>query len=552
MIMKLRDYQNRAVEGILKAWENCRKVLVVLPTGCGKTIVLAEVIRRLLTERPGHAMVLAHREELVTQAADKIAKVTGFECEIEMGERVVVGMMGEMPPVVVSSVQTQNSGNEGEERMRRFNPKDYSVLIIDEAHHATSPTYKKSIGWFLENNPDCRLLGVTATPDRADELALGSVFEQTAAVYDVADAIRDGWLVPIEQKLVTVGTLDFSKIKVSSGDFTQGELAEVMEDERNLHEVAAPVLEILKDKRAIIFAATVKQAEKLAEIINRGGLRADSINGKTPKDERRQKLQDFREGRIQFMVNVGVLTEGFDDAGVEAVVMARPTKSRALYAQMIGRATRPAAEIAAKLGEINSDSSEATLTLRREMIAKSSKPSCLVLDFAGNSGRHKLMTAADILGGKMPEEVIEAVKAKAKRESVDILTTLEELKAQHEEIERRKQAEAEKRKGIRAVAPYCLTKVNPFEIYDMVPVPVKPDEPPRHLSVKQRSLLREAYSVDGDRIPYAPGKQLVDEHFRRKDAGLASYKQTRYLRRLGIVVPMGFEEAIRAIGRRTR
>ena len=651
--MKLRDYQNAAVEGVLNAWKTCRSALCVLPTGCGKTVVFAEVIRRMLFSRPGgratHAMILAHREELVHQAADKVSKVAGVDCEIEMGDYRVIGMMGCLPPVVVSSVQTHMSGRNGQKRMMKFNPKDFSVLVVDEAHHATSPSYRACIDRYLRENPECRLLGVTATPDRADELALGSVFETVAASYDISDAIRDGWLVPVEQRIVTVGSLDFSSVKTTAGDLNPGELADIMEEERNLHAVAAPVLDILKEKRAIIFATSVRQAERLAEILNRGEgdgdsgsgngerKRADWLCGATPKDLRHDKLAAFKEGRTQFMVNVGVLTEGFDDAGVEAVVMARPTKSRALYAQMIGRATRPSAKIAAKLGEVeerlnagdfrtqspsanaeldetcaattptpdgvgyaatafrpaspkthdaqNADkaffdcgvategrvvatSENASLCVsrsdlrsntcvpksaaerRRALIAGSDKPKCLVLDFVGNAGRHKLITSADILGGKYPDEVIERAKRKARDRNIDMSVALEEANVEHEEIERRKRIEAERRKSIRAVAPFCLTRVNPFDAFDLPPMPVLPNEPPRRFTPKQAAFLRNYFKVDPMSLTYAQGKQLLDAYGRRKQANLASIWQVSLLRRKGIPVPMRFDEARRALARR--
>ena len=563
--MKLRDYQNAAVEGVLNAWKTCRSALCVLPTGCGKTVVFAEVIRRMLFSRPGgratHAMILAHREELVHQAADKVSKVAGVDCEIEMGDYRVIGMMGCLPPVVVSSVQTHMSGRNGQRRMMKFNPKDFSVLVVDEAHHATSPSYRACIDRYLRENPECRLLGVTATPDRADELALGSVFETVAASYDISDAIRDGWLVHVEQRIVTVGSLDFSSVKTTAGDLNPGELADIMEEERNLHAVAAPVLDILKEKRAIIFATSVRQAERLAEILNRGAgngdsgsgdgerKRADWLCGATPKDLRHDKLAAFKEGRTQFMVNFGVLTEGFDDAGVEAVVMARPTKSRALYAQMIGRATRPSAKIAAKLGDGDSGSGNGA-EWRRSLIAGSDKPKCLVLDFVGNAGRHKLITSADILGGKYPDEVIERAKRKARDRNIDMSVALEEANVEHEEIERRKRIEAERRKSIRAVAPFCLTRVNPFDAFDLPPMPVLPNEPPRRFTPKQAAFLRNYFKVDPMSLTYAQGKQLLDAYGRRKQANLASIWQMSLLRRKGIPVPMRFDEARRALARR--
>ena len=263
--MKMRPYQEAAVEGAFKAWEDAASTLIVLPTGLGKTVVFSEIVRRML---PVRSMVIAHREELIFQAADKIARVAGVEGGIEMGEHRAESFFGRPPPYVVSTVQTQCSGGDGGGRMTKFLPNDFGLVVIDEAHHATGATYRRVIDYYRQN-PNCRILGVTATPDRADEEALGQVFDTVAYEYQILDAIREGWLVPVRQQMVTVGTLDLSSVKTTAGDLNQGELAEVMEAERNLQAVAEPTVRICGERRAIVFATTVKQAERLAEIINR-------------------------------------------------------------------------------------------------------------------------------------------------------------------------------------------------------------------------------------------------------------------------------------------
>ena len=587
--MKLRDYQQAAVDAVFETWRTHRSCVVILPTGCGKTVVFAEVIRRALNQPPAttnqqpttnnnhqpstnnhqppsRAMVLAHREELINQAAEKIKSITGADVGIEMGALVADGesLLGPEPPVVVSTVQTQITG-----RIGKFLPEDFATLVIDEAHHATSKSYRRCVEHYFEN-PGCRLLGVTATPDRADERALGLVFEKVAFEYSVSDAIRDGWLVPVKQKLVKVENLDFSGISTTAGDFNQGELAEVLEEERNLHAVAGPTVEICGTRRAIVFAASVKQAERLAEIINRFGKgRADWLCGKTPKDDRHAKLEAFRTGSVQFLVNVGVLTEGFDDAGVEVVVMARPTKSRALYAQMAGRATRPAAEVAARLGEVVScslmvDGSLQTTTnqqppttnqqptaaaARHALIAASSKPNCLIVDFVGNSGRHKLVSTADILGGKFgadDEDEAEARRRVAKKaaESGAEVNTLEELEKARAEIRERKLRDAAERKFIQAKAKYTVLGVNPFDVFELAPVDRQARTTNRiRLSWKQEAILREKLKVDPAALSPSEGRALLDEYFRRLKAGLASYGQMKYLRRRGFPAPMTFAEA---------
>ena len=539
--MKLRDYQIEAEAGIFREFGEHASTLTVLPTGLGKTVLFADVIRRM-HERGARAMVLAHREELITQAADKIRRVTGLEAQIEMGDYHVSGMFGEMPPVVVSTVQTHCAGGDGAGRMSKFDPQDFGLLVIDEAHHATAGTYRRCIDWYRQN-ADCKVLGVTATPDRADEAALGQVFESVAYEYGVLDAINNGWLVPIEQQMVTVGTLDFSGVKTTAGDLNQGDLAEVMEDERNLQGVAAPTVEICGERRAIVFAASVEQAERLCEIINRYRPdRARWICGKTDKEDRRKILADFKAGRVQFVVNVGVLTEGFDDAGVEVVVMARPTKSRALYAQMAGRGTRPAEDIAGKLGDIP------TAAERCALIRESRKPSCLIVDFVGNAGRHKLCTSADILGGNIDDEVVSEVSRRVRENGrpVDVTEELAKVKA---EIEERKRREAATRAGLQARAQFLVTKIDPFDQWDLTPAQERGWDRGKRFTPKQSQVLLERIGVDPEKIPYGQGKQLLDEYFRRMHDGLASLKQAAFLKRRGFSMPIRHDMAGRMISR---
>lgn len=539
--MKMRPYQTAACEGIFDVFTRKRSALAVLPTGLGKTVLFAEVIRKM-AEQGKRAMVLAHREELITQAADKIGRVTGLECQIEMGDYRVQTMFGVLPPVVVSTVQTQCAGGDGCGRMSKFDPMDFDLVVIDEAHHAISSTYRRCVDWYFQN-PNCKLLGVTATPDRSDEAALGQVFDEVAYNYEIINAIKQGWLVPIEQQMVTVGSLDFSGVRTTAGDLNQGDLAEVMEDERNLQGIAAPTVEICGDKRAIVFAATVDQAERMAEILNRYKPdRASWICGKTDKQERRRILADFKAGRLQFVVNVGVLTEGFDDSGVQVVIMARPTKSRALYAQMAGRGTRPADEVAGLLGDCTSDDE------RCDMISKSVKPSCLIVDFVGNAGRHKLCSTADILGGNIDDDVVTEV-ARRVREGGKPVDMTEEIARVKAEVEARKKREAATRAALQAKAKYLISKIDPFNAWDIAPVKENPADRGRRFTAKQALLLRDRLGVDPGKIPFGQGKQLLDEYFRRINGGYATIKQAALLRNRGFKMPLRMEQAGRMIGR---
>jgi superfamily II DNA or RNA helicase len=363
------------------------RTLAVLPTGTGKTVCFAHVAKTWLDSDRGRVLIMAHREELIQQAADKVLQVTGLHADIEMGEsRADQCSLIDQAPVVITSVQTMCRPN----RHERFDPRQFGLLIVDEAHHATAPTYRRVIDHFAQN-PDLRILGVTATPDRADEEALGQAFESVAFTYEIETAIQDGWLVPIEQQFVQVQGLDLSGCRTTAGDLNEGDLARIMETEENLHGVVHPALELAGDRPSLFFMASVAHAERGAEIANRHQAEsAVCLHGKTPRDERREKLKAFSRGEFQHLFNCGLFLEGFDETSIAVVAMARPTKSRALYAQAVGRGTRPLPGLVDGLDDA---------AARRRAIAMSHKPGLLVLDFVGNSGRHKLVSTADILGG---------------------------------------------------------------------------------------------------------------------------------------------------------
>jgi superfamily II DNA or RNA helicase len=304
--MKLRSYQRQAVDEILAAFRENSSALIVIPTGGGKTIVVASVIAEHHRLCKGRAMVIAHREELIFQAAEKIKRVAGLNVDIEMAEmRAASGLLAKAP-VIVSSVQTQIAGCNGDGRMSRFDPMEFSLLVTDEAHHAVSPSWRRVIAHYRAN-PDLKVLGVTATPDRADEAALGQVFDSVAFDYELPDAIHDGWLVPVMQRTVTVDGLDLSSVRTTAGDLNGADLARVMEYEAVLHEIAHPTFDLAGNRKTLIFAASVAHAERLCEILNRhrGGC-ARFVCGTTPKEERRQMLADYASGRFQFLCNVGV------------------------------------------------------------------------------------------------------------------------------------------------------------------------------------------------------------------------------------------------------
>lgn len=511
--MRLRDYQQQACDCVFKEWETVRSTLVVIPTGGGKTQCFAEIVRRSLPKR---AIVIAHREELIFQAKKRIEQIAGIECDVEMAEMsaMTTGMF--QAQCVIATVQTMSK------RCIRFNPMDYDLVIVDECHHSTAKSWVKVLDHF-KKNPKCKILGVTATPDRADEEALGKIFDTVAFDYEILEAISDGWLVPVEQQMVHVAGLDFSHISTVAGDLNDGELASVMESEKIMLGVVGSSLEIIKDRQAILFAASVKQAEQACEIFNRHRANmAVFICGKTEKEDRRNIIRSFSEGAVQLLCNVGVATEGFDVPNVSVIIMGRPTKSRSLYAQCAGRALRPIP------GTVDPfDLSED----RRLAIASSRKPSALIVDFVGNSGRHKLMSTADILGGKSSDEAIEMAIAKAKNSGgpVKIAEMLEESE---EEIQEAKAQEAARRAKLTAKVSYRTQTINPFDAFDLPVVKDRGWNQGKTLSAAQMALLQKQ-GIDPLSMSYAEGKQVLNELFRRWDSRLCTLKQAALLKRFG-------------------
>lgn len=523
MSINLRSYQSRAVESVLREWESTSSTLLVQPTGSGKTTVFTEIIRRM---RPARALILAHREELIFQAKRRIEDQGGLECQIEMADQSASTHFMFKAPVIAATVQTLISGIGDRRRMHRFNPLDFGVLVIDEGHHSVADSYKKVIEYF-SRNPDLKILGVTATPDRADEEALGQIFETVADVYEILDAIHDGWLVPIDQQMVNVEGLDFSEVRTTAGDLNYGDLAHVMEAEKVLYGVCGSTIEIIGNRQTIVFTSSVKHAEMACNIFNRYRPdMSDWISGKTPKEKRRETMRKFSNGELQVLCNVGCITEGVDVPAAEIVVMARPTKSRSLYAQMAGRILRPLPNLVDHLN---------TSEERKGAIAGSVKPSALIIDFVGNSGRHKLITSADILGGAVSERAIELAVRKARESGMPVRMN-EELEEAEKEIRRqeeikRRQEESRKSRLV-AKVKYNAKRIDPFNAFDLEPHRERGWDIGKALSLKQRAVLLKI-GIDPDNMPYAHARQILNEQFRRWKNKLCTLKQANVLKKFG-------------------
>jgi len=461
--VKPRYYQIDAHEAIKESLKVNRSALCVMPTGTGKTVLFTMVADAWESR---DVLIIAHREELVLQPAATIEAFTGMRPAIEMGDQRAddnSNWWGVHPRIVVASKDSLHPS-----RLNRFDKSRFGLIVIDEAHRGAkhNQTYSRILDYF----DTAKVLGVTATPDRRDKASIiGTVFDTLAYEYRLDQAIDDGYLCPIRQQFVTVQGLDFSDVRKSKGDFSDLDLERILSEEKMLHKIAAPTVEIVGDKQAIVFCATVAHAEAMTQIINR--YKPDSavcVSGKTEKADRHNRINQFRNREKQYLVGCDVFTEGFDCKEIEFVIICRPTKSRARYAQMIGRGTRP---IILPMG--------LTPAERRFEIASSSKPSCNVIDYIGNSSDHKLMVnVADIVADgveiectpKQKTEAIQKAKARVSEGGDHMLFLIEEelnKVKERDRLEEIRKRHEEKRRQIKASeAQYSLRDIDPFDAND--------------------------------------------------------------------------------------
>lgn len=364
----LRDYQVEGLKAIDQdVADGIRRALVVWPTGAGKTVLFSNVIK----DRGGRALVLVHRDELVQQTLGKLGMIAP---ELSLG--VVKAERNEMDAdVIVASVQTLSRPRRLEALMSAG--VELATIVVDEAHHAVADSYMAVIdavwgedgagGAELAARP--LLLGCTATPDRLDKVGLGYVFDKISHQVGLVELIKRGYLTDIQalQMLVDVNLDD---VKYQAGDFSDGALARQLAAANAPLQIAQAFRKYAEDRTGLVFVPSVQLVYDTVHEFKEVGLKAVGIDGSTPIEERRAILRDLSHGVYDALINCMVLTEGFDEASVDCIVVGRPTASRALYQQMIGRGLRP----------------------------YPGKDNCLVIDLVGNSDRHELMTAASLFG----------------------------------------------------------------------------------------------------------------------------------------------------------
>lgn len=328
MTISLRPYQQEALDAINTFYDKgIKKQLIVLPTGAGKTIIFSHI--PLIKKDSLPMLVLAHREELLEQAKTKIEwSNPDLSIDIEQGDR-----HAGHTDIVIASVPTL--GRSESKRIEKYSPDYFKSIVIDEAHHAAAPTYRRILDYF---NSDFTL-GVTATPQRSDNTRLTDVFDDVVYYKTIQDLIEDGFLCSLVGYRVKT-TTDISSVATHDGDYVASQLEDAINNPTRNAAIVSAYNNLVPDSKAVVFCAGVKHANDLAASFTASNIATEVILGTTDSDLRSDILQRFKEGSVKVIVNVGVLTEGFDEPTIQAIILARPTRSNLLYTQIVGRGTR--------------------------------------------------------------------------------------------------------------------------------------------------------------------------------------------------------------------
>jgi superfamily II DNA or RNA helicase len=491
--MDLRPYQAAARDAVLSEWEGGRRrTLLVLPTGTGKTIVFSAVIAACVAKGQ-RVLVLAHRGELLEQAADKLQRTTGIASAVEKAEDTAVGSFFR---VTVGSVQTLMHP----QRLERFPPDFFGAVVIDEAHHCLADSYQRVLAHFSRAN----VLGVTAS---------------LAYEYTLPKAIRDGWLSPIRALTIPL-KLDISQVGVAAGDYKAGELGSALDP--YLGQIATEMMTACAGRKTVVFLPLVATSQKFRDMLQARGFRAAEVNGASA--DRAQVIRDFADGKYDVLCNSMLLTEGWDCPAVDCIVVLRPTKSRALYCQMVGRGTRIAP----------------------------GKDHLLLLDFLWHTSRHELCRPAALIcesedvARKMTEnlesagdaEDLEAAEAKAAQ---DVVAEREAaLAKQLEEMRRRKKRLVDPLQFEMSIAAEDLSGYVPSFGWEMAPP-----------TARQLDALERMGLDPGEVENAGKASKLLDRLGARRAEGLTTPKQIRFLEDKGFVHvgSWPFEAARRMIDR---
>lgn len=487
----LRDYQEDAIRAIRAEFiAKKRRTLLILPTGLGKTVVFGNVVRRTI-EKNGRALILAHRGELIDQAVNTLDAI-GVEAGVEKAGSYARSIYN--PDCVVATVQTMQG-----ERLKTWAHDHFNLIVIDEAHHATAQTYRRIMDHFRT----ARVLGVTATADRADDSELNEVFESVAYEHSLWDAMTAPEPGPYLSRLEFVQcdvNIDLRDIRTTGGDFNQADLEEAIRP--LIDTLANAIRQEVGTRQTIVFTPDVGSAQAMATALQSLGVKADWISGDST--DRAAKLADYKGGITQVICNCALLTEGFDAPATSAIVLCRPTKSRPLYAQMVGRGTRLAR----------------------------GKTNCLVVDFNYLTRKLDLVRAVDLFDTIHTDDEVLAIAQElvTKKKGKDLVEAIEEAKteARERQILRIKAREREIR--------YRKVSYDPLAVCDVLGLPSRgsSDKVIHTATAKQVEILKRFKVENPEGMSRMKARTMLDALFSRQKEGLATVKQVSWLIKNGV------------------
>ena len=489
--MGLRAYQMKARQDIHKGFEDFDRQLGVLPTGAGKTILFSRLAQDY---QPQRTLILAHREELITQAVDKLRASTGIEAQVEMGEE----RASLDAPVVVASVQTLMR----EKRRERWPQDHFGLVVVDEAHHALADSYLNTLGHFDDH---AKVLGVTATPDRGDKKNLGKYFENIACEVTLLDLVNQGWLSPIRVKTVPL-EMSLRGVRTTAGDFSADDLGHALEP---YLEKIADVLVEHRHRKTLVFLPLIAVSKRFAQMCRDRGLLAEHVDGQTT--ERQAALERFKRDETRILTNAMLLTEGYDEPSIDCVVCLRPTKIRALYSQIIGRGTR----------------------------IWPGKDHLLVLDFLWQAEELSLMRPANLIA----EDDLDAKALTDKLGAEgDLEEAREEVNADRTRSLTERLNENRSRSGSVLDPLELAVSLNEVALAEYVPTMAWQAQAP---TAKQLDVLQKFGLNTMSILSKGHASMILDRLITRRQLGLATPKQVRVMRRYGHKRPelATFEEA---------
>lgn len=489
--VQLRPYQANALSRVFSEFDAGRKsTLLVMATGTGKTVTFGMIARAVVEDIGGRVLVLAHRDELIRQAADSLAAM-GLEVAIEKASENARAGLFDDPGCVVASVQTMQR-----KRLQSWPRDHFKLIIADECHHSTGGSYRAVFDHF---RPDW-LLGVTATPDRLDGENLGQVYQSVAFEYPLFRAIEDKYLSRLRVVRCET-TVDLSSIRTTGGDLNPGEIEEAIRP--HIEELANATRKEIGDRRSIVFTPDVGSATAFASALDSLGLPSAAIHGDSK--DRAEILQGFRHGKFRVLCNCALLTEGFDAPFVSAVVMARPTKSRALYSQMVGRGTR----------------------------LFPGKAECLLVDFAWLTGRHQLVQPTELFDTTQTSAEVQAIAAELidRGEEPDLMLAIEraESVAKERQAFRIKAREKEVR--------YRRVSYDPMAVADVLGLALRPesDSALRTRATDKQVATLEKFGVSGAAgMSKRRASMYIDRVIADMNQGKATIKQKAWLIARGV------------------